>query len=180
MPMARILLLYSTVDGHTREICERLLRHWQDAGHTTELVSLDDHPELDPAAFDRVVIGASIRYGRHRQNVVDFINRHAEALQARPGAFFSVSLVARKPNRDSVATNPYVKRFLKTIHWRPDIVEVFAGKLDYPRYAFWDRLMIRLIMWMTKGPTHPEAVVDYTNWGQVEAFARRIADPAAP
>jgi len=178
--MAAILLIYSTVDGHTREICERLQRHWRDAGHATTLVSLDDHPDLDPAAFDRVVIGASIRYGRHRQNVVDFINRHAEVLQGRPGAFFSVSLVARKPNRDSVESNPYVRRFLKTIRWRPDIVEVFAGKLDYPRYAFWDRLMIRLIMWMTKGPTDPETVVDYTNWGRVEAFAQRMAGPAAP
>jgi len=173
--MASILLIYSTVDGHTREICERLQHHWRRAGHATTLVSLDDHPELDLATFDCVVIGASIRYGRHRQNVVDFINRHAEALQRQCGAFFSVSLVARKPNRDSVETNPYVKRFLKTIRWRPDIVEVFAGKLDYPRYGFWDRLMIRLIMWMTKGPTRPDAVVDYTDWDRVEAFARRLA-----
>ena len=173
--MTSILLIYSTVDGHTREICERLQQCWRDEGLATTLVSLDEDPGLDPAAFDRVVIGASIRYGRHRQNVVDFINRHAEVLQRQPGAFFSVSLVARKLNRDSVATNPYVKRFLETISWRPDIVEVFAGKLDYPRYGLADRLMIRLIMWLTNGPTDPAAVVDYTDWDRVEAFARRMA-----
>ena len=52
---------------------------------------------------------------------------------------------------------------------------MFAGKLDYPRYRFWDRQIIRLIMWMTKGPTDPSVVVDYTDWSQVEAFARRVS-----
>lgn len=169
--MAGILLIYSTVDGHTREIADRLRARWEAAGQDVTLVSLDDDPAVDPGDFERVVIGASIRYGKHRPNVAAYVNRHAEALQRRPAAFFSVSLVARKPNRDRLDTNPYVRRFLDTIRWQPDLVEVFAGKLDYPRYGFWDRQMIRLIMWMTRGPTDPSAVVDYTDWQRVDAFA---------
>lgn len=172
--MAAVLIAYSTVDGHTREIAERLASQWRTAGDAVTLVSLDADAEVDPAAFDRVVIGASIRYGKHRPNVADYINRHADALQARPGAFFSVNLVARKPNRKTASSNPYVRRFLATIRWRPDIVEVFAGKLDYPSYRFWDRQVIRLIMWVTKGPTEPTAVVDYTDWAQVEGMRDRL------
>ena len=52
---------------------------------------------------------------------------------------------------------------------------MFAGKLDYPRYTFWDRQIIRLIMFITKGPTDPDAVVDFTDWQQVDAFARKIS-----
>lgn len=88
--------------------------------------------------------------------------------------FFSVNLVARKPDRDRVETNTYVQRFLKRIDWRPDAVAIFAGKLNYPIYSFWDRQVIRLIMWMTNGPTNPDAVVDYTDWDRVEAFARDL------
>jgi menaquinone-dependent protoporphyrinogen oxidase len=51
---------------------------------------------------------------------------------------------------------------------------VFAGKINYPSYGFMDRLMIRLIMWMTKGPTDPQAVVEFTDWKQVEEFGRLI------
>ena len=127
--MARILLLYSTVDGHTREIAERLRARWEAAGEAVAMVSLDDDPGVDPGAFERVVIGASIRYGKHRPNVAAYVNRHADALQRRPTAFFSVSLVARKPNRDRLDTNPYVRRFLDGIRWQPDLVEVFAGKV---------------------------------------------------
>jgi menaquinone-dependent protoporphyrinogen oxidase len=35
--------------------------------------------------------------------------------------------------------------------------------------------MIRFIMWMTKGPTGRDAVVEFTDWPQVEAFGREIA-----
>ena len=55
---------------------------------------------------------------------------------------------------------------------------VFAGKIDYPRYNYFDRTLIRLIMWMTKGPTHPQTVIEFTDWGQVEAFGQRINDMA--
>jgi menaquinone-dependent protoporphyrinogen oxidase len=52
---------------------------------------------------------------------------------------------------------------------------VFAGKLDYPRDGFFDRFMIRLIMRMTQGPTDPTAVIDFTDWQQVEAFGQRLS-----
>ena len=173
--VSNTLLIYSTVDGHTRAICERLEQTLGRSGHRATLVSLDDGTDVDLSAFDRIVIGASIRYGRHRQNVVEFIERNKSLLAGRPAAFFSVSLVARKPQRNRADTNPYVRRFLKTIDWQPDIVAVFAGKLDYPRYGFWDRQMIRLIMRMTGGPTDPQAVVDFTDWQQVEAFGQAVA-----
>jgi menaquinone-dependent protoporphyrinogen oxidase len=172
--MAEILLLYSTVDGHTREICGRVVERLEGHGHRVVQVSLDDRPDIDPGVFDRVVIGASIRYGKHRDNVRAFIQRHAQVLQGRPGAFFSVSLVARKPNRNGVGNNPYLKRFLQQVAWRPDLLGVFAGKLNYPLYGFVDRQVIRLIMWMTKGPTDPDSVVDYTDWDAVDAFADQI------
>jgi menaquinone-dependent protoporphyrinogen oxidase len=30
-------------------------------------------------------------------------------------------------------------------------------------------------MWMTGGPTDPKAVVEFTDWGKVEAFGELIA-----
>ena len=170
----QILVAYSTADGHTQEICAHIAAVLSEAGHGVTQASFDGPPIGSPSAIDRVVVGASIRYGKHRENVADWVNQHASVLAARPSAFFSVNLVARKPGRDRVETNPYVKRFLKRIEWHPDLVAIFAGKLNYPIYDFWDRQVIRLIMWMTKGPTNPDAVVEYTDWDRVEAFAREL------
>ena len=173
--MANLLFIYSTVDGHTLEICERLKDIVEAHGHVVSLVELGAGPAPDPAAFDGVVIGASVRYGKHRPEVAAFMNRHAERLQAVQAAFFSVNAVARKPEKRSPDTNPYVRKFLEGLSFEPRTIEIFGGKIDYPRYSRWDRAMIRLIMWITKGPTDPDAVVDFTDWQQVEAFGERIA-----
>lgn len=173
--MAKTLIIYSSTDGHTGEICLRLQRVLEQQGHQVTLVSIGEAGGIDPDSFDRIVIGASIRYGKHSREVVDFIKRHIKALEAKPSAFFSVNLVARKPEKGQPETNPYLKRFLKQIPWKPKTLAVFAGKLDYPRYTVLDRFIIRLIMRVTGGPTDPSAVVDFTDWERVEAFGRLLA-----
>ncbi|MEX6631853.1 flavodoxin domain-containing protein, partial [Providencia rettgeri] len=45
------------------------------------------------------------------------------------------------------------------------------GALFYPRYKWFDRTMIRLIMKMTDGPTDPNTEIEYTNWENVTQFA---------
>ena len=174
--MSRILIVYSTTDGHTREICARLRKLVEAQRHQVELVSVDDADAADLAAFDKIVIGASIRYGKHHKKVYDFVERNRDVLDSRPNAFFSVNVVARKPQKNRPETNPYLQKFLRQISWRPRMLAVFAGKIDYQKYGWLDRNMIRLIMWMTKGPTDSKANIEFTDWAQVEAFAQTICD----
>lgn len=172
--MARILLVYSTVDGQTREICRRLAKQLIDSGNA---VTLADVAELDPATLgdqDKIVVGASIRYGKYRPKLIQFVRGQADALEALPSAFFTVNLVARKPGRDTPDTNPYVKKLLKETSWRPNEIAVFAGRIDYPRYSWRDRQIIRLIMWLTGGPTDPKTTAEFTDWEKVKAFGDRI------
>ena len=68
-----------------------------------------------------------------------------------------------------------MEKFLRQISWKPKKLAVFAGKIDYPIYTFRDRQVIRFIMWMTKGPTDPRAVVEFTDWNKVDDFGRVIA-----
>ena len=174
--MKKILIVYSTTDGHTRHISEYLQQILMPLGHTTVVLPLDQADGLDLSAFDTIVIGASIRYGKHQPQVSQFIQRHQSLLERKANAFFSVNIVARKPEKSQPDTNPYLRKFLREISWRPKLAAVFAGKLDYPRYRFFDRLMIRLIMWMTHGPTDPKAVIEFTDWLQVAAFGRQIGE----
>jgi menaquinone-dependent protoporphyrinogen oxidase len=172
--MAKILIAYSTTDGHTLKICERLRGALETSGHQVTLRSVTGADTTPIGAFDKIVIGASIRYGKHNPAVAAFIARHLAALEARPSVFFSVNVVARKPEKNSAETNPYVRKFLRGISWRPRHVEVIAGRIDYPSLGFFDRNMIRLIMWMTHGPTDPTGSFEFTDWSQVDALASRI------
>ena len=178
--MARVLILCSSADGQTRKICERLRGGLQQAGHGVSLAMIEDARALAPDDFALVVIGARIRYGKTDHRVIDYANRHASPLNAMPSAYFSVNIVARKPGKDSPATNPYVRNFLRSVVWRPRLVEVFAGKLDYPRYGVCDRLIIRFIMLLTDGPTAPGTVVEFTDWARVDAFGAALNGAIAP
>jgi menaquinone-dependent protoporphyrinogen oxidase len=169
--MANILIIYSTTDGHTIEICQEIQSILETQANIVELISIDNASDVDLAKYDKLVIGASIRYGKHNKSVIDFINRQQEILENMPSAFFSVNVVARKPNKDRPDNNPYLKKFLQQVPWKPAELEVFAGKIDYQKYRFFDRQMIRLIMYITKGPTDPKSVNDFTNWEQVRNFA---------
>jgi menaquinone-dependent protoporphyrinogen oxidase len=175
--MPRILILYSTTDGHTLKICGRLQQVIEQQGSQVTVVPVDHAGRLDLPSFDAIAIGASIRYGKHSKQVTEFIRRNTGLLDSKPNAFFSVNIVARKPEKNQPETNPYLRKFLRQIAWRPKLLAVFAGRLDYPRYGFFDRTMIRLIMLMTHGPTDPTAVIEFTDWQQVEAFGRRMAAP---
>jgi len=167
-------IIYSSVDGQTLKICNTLVEVLQQNDQQVELFSIDEFDE-DVTKYDRLIIGSSIRYGVHNKKIIEFINTHKKELDSIRTAFFSVNLVARKPEKRTPETNPYVIKFFKTIDWKPTMVEVFAGNLDYKKYSFFDRKMIQFIMWMTKGPTNPNTKIDYTNWDRVKEFGLRLS-----
>jgi menaquinone-dependent protoporphyrinogen oxidase len=144
-------------------------------GRAVEIRELATVTEADLAAAESVVIGASIRYGKHHPALIAMLKGQRALLQEKKFAFFSVNIVARKRGKDTPATNPYLLKLLKQIGWKPAVLEVFAGRLDYPRYGSLDRFMIRLIMRMTGGPTDPKGVYEFTDWRRVDAFAEILA-----
>ena len=167
-------LLYATVDNHTKKIAEHIQQKLKSEGYEIELYPIDEVE--DPKQFDKIIIGASIRYGKHDKKVYDFIEKYQDYLDSIPNAFFSVNVVARKPEKNQPDTNPYLVKFLKQISWKPKNLAVFAGRLEYQKYGYFDRQMIRFIMWMTKGPTDPDTDIEYTDWDAVDKFALSIID----
>jgi len=173
--MPRLALLYVGSEGQTRKIMETVDRFLTQAGHSTFVASLTDLPErFCLESYDGVILGASIRYGRHHRVCSQFIQQHAGQLAVMPGCFFSVNLTARKPERRDPHNNRYLQKFLKQIPWTPDRVDVFAGALLYTRYHWLDQQMIRLIMKLTGGPTDVTEDTEFTDWKRVRAFAEQL------
>src|ERR1039457_295095 len=117
--MARILIIYSTTDGQTRKSCSRLQEVIESLGQQATLCSITDCSSLDLRPFDKIVFGASIRYGKHSPLVTEFIERNKDILDSKPNAFYSVNVVARNPEKCRPEANPYLQKFLKRIACRP-------------------------------------------------------------
>jgi menaquinone-dependent protoporphyrinogen oxidase len=176
--VARNLFLYHSVYGHTLKICQFMQAELATFGDTSVVRPLAGDV-ADAREFDAIVIGASIRHGKHNPAVLEFIQQHRSLLDSKPSAFFSVSLVARKPEKNTAETNPYVIKFLAASPWKPKLVGVFGGVLDYQRYGFFDRHIIRLIMRITGGPLDLHTNVEFTDWNEARRFAGRMSSLAA-
>ena len=171
--MRNTLLVYSSVDGHTLKISSKIVEHIKNEVNV-DLIPISEAGSLSLKNYHQIIIGASIRYGKYRRDLFDFVESNLEDLSIKDNAFFSVNVVARKPEKNTPETNPYIEKFLKSTKWKPCKIAVFAGVVDYPAYNFFDRFMIRFIMWVTKGPTDVRARFEFTDWKRVEDFSKSL------
>ncbi len=167
------LIIYSSTDGQTKRICETIKDHLA-LNDRIKIVSLDKINKVNLEKIKKIIIGASIRYGRHNRKVQDFVIKNKHILITKKTAFFSVNVVARKEEKSTPETNPYVKKFLAKTKWKPDKVAVFGGKVDYPNYNFINKNVIRFIMMITNGPTNTDNSYEFTNWEMVKKFALEL------
>tara|TARA_Y100001936_G_scaffold89059_1_gene87564 strand:+ start:540 stop:1061 length:522 start_codon:yes stop_codon:yes gene_type:complete len=169
------LIIYSSTDGQTKKICEVIRENFNNK-EFVEILPLEDAFHLNINNYDQIIVGASIRYGNYKSNLFKFIKYNIKILETKKNAFFSVNVVARKNEKNTPDTNPYIKKFLKKTNWRPKKIEVFAGKVDYPNYNLFNKLVIRLIMFITKGPTDISHSYEFTDWAKVKKFSKELSN----
>jgi len=172
--MSKILMVHSSTDGQTEKILNQL-RQICEENHTVEFVSISCACDINLMTFDKIVIGASVRYGRHGPLVHKFVKSKLGQLKTKQTFFFSVNVVARKAEKSTPDKNPYMQKFLADTSWRPTKKEVFAGKVDYPNYGFFDKNIIRFIMFLTKGPTDTNCCYEFTDWNKVRKFGKLVS-----
>ncbi len=168
----KVLFLFSTREGQTKKILSRIAQQFPD--EKCEFVDVHSLPDVDFAQYGKVLVGASIRYGKLNPKLYRFIERYKTELERVKAGFICVNLTARKEaeGKDTPEGSVYIKTFLNKSAWQPELIGVFAGALRYPRYRLFDRFMIRLIMTLTGGETDTTKEVEYTNWQKVDQFAR--------
>ena len=172
--MKSVLVLYYSHGGHTARIARRIWETIIAEGHKADLMGIveADREGVDWNKYDTVIIGCAVIYGKMNRELVAFVNRFKAVLDAKATSFFSVSLIARAEAKCTPEGNLYTRKFLENNPWKPKDAHCFAGKVDYPNWGWLDTKAIQMIMKMTKGPTEPTAIIDYTNWDDVPEYAR--------
>jgi menaquinone-dependent protoporphyrinogen oxidase len=162
--VARILIAHASLEGQTARIAGAVAGRLGSLGHRVEL--RDAAEGFEVAACDALVVGASVHYGRHPASLRAALRRQRDALEAKPGAFFSVSLSA-KPQ--------YAVDFLRRAGWRPQLVGSFAGALQYSRYGWFKRRLVQAFARWGGHSTDASRDHDYTDWVAVGRFADSFA-----
>jgi menaquinone-dependent protoporphyrinogen oxidase len=169
-----VLVVFESDHGQADKVARRIAAVLQVEGHEVEIARSSSQPAIE--RFGAVVVGGSIRMGKHQKTLVDFCRKNRDAILGRPNAFFSVSASARR--RRGKAENEIAKhlsRFIGESRWVPERVWPVAGALKYTQYKPHIRLMLKLIARLTGGDTDTSRDWEYTDWNAVDALARAFA-----
>lgn len=170
-------IFYATRDGQSRRIAERIANRLADHGISAlphDLVGVRVTPP-SLAAARLVVVVAAVRYGRPLPEADQFLASYRTLRDPPQLVLLSVNLTARKPGKDTVEGNAYLRKSIARHRLAPALALAIAGRLDYSRYGWLDRQLIRFIMKLTGGPTDPTTCIDFTPWDVVDDVALRIA-----
>ncbi len=170
-------LFYATRDGQSRRIAERIADRLTERGISAlphDLAGAAVTPS-SLAAARLVVVVAAVRYGRPLPEADRFLAGYQTLRDPPQLVLLSVNLTARKQGKDTVEGNAYLRKSITKHRLAPVFALAIAGSLDYSRYGWLDRQLIRFIMKLTGGPTDPTACIDFTPWDVVDDVALRIA-----
>lgn len=175
--MSKILMVYGSAYGQTGRIVRRIAWLLGRDGHEVTVWKGDELPPgADPAPFDGYVVAGSVRLGKHQPYLREFVREHADLLNRAPSAFISVCGVLGGTTPDAKQqARKYVDQFLEQTGWHPQVVQSFAGALNYRDYSLPIRWMMKLISWRTGRPTDTSRNYEFTDWERVERFAGELA-----
>ena len=176
--MNRVLVCYGSGEGQTATVAERIADELSDRGHHVTLAHAKYAPDdLSVSAYDGVVVGASIHFGKHQSIVSDFVRDHQDELHRLPSAFFSVSLTAAQADPGSAfEARQYVEEFLEDTGWKPDLTATFGGALRYREYGLMKRFVMKRIAGREGMDTDTSRDHEYTDWDEVESFTREFEE----
>jgi len=174
--MPKLIVAYTTYDGHTAEIAERIasaLRHSDCAVELCDLArSLPKRPLRE---YEGVIAGGPLHGGKHPPQLARFVLDNRQALNERASAFFSVSLSAAGNEEQQGDATRCLNEFLEQTGWEPMSTSIVAGALLYRKYGFIKRWMMKMIVKRGGGDTDTSRNYVYTDWDAIDQFANEFA-----
>jgi menaquinone-dependent protoporphyrinogen oxidase len=175
--MASILVIYGTTTGQTAVVARRIDDVLTERGHEVTTRHVSNPPAESVDSFDGVAVGASVNNNRHQRAVVEFIQDHRAALSSRPSAFFQLSFAAAVPWESAQSGSlQWTEALFADTDWHPDRVGNFAGAVNYTQYSRPVQWFFELAAAVTTGDTDTSRDYEYTDWDEVERFAREFGD----
>ena len=164
----KLLIAYATTDGQTRKIA-RFAADWLvDAGHTVELLNVDDCEGLVLTRFDRAVLAGSLHAGGFQKALVGFAK--TPELVALRCLFLPVSLsAAGEDAEDWAGLRACVATFLAETGLQPERIEHVAGAFRFAEYDFFRAWAMRRIAAQKGEVVDPHGAKEYTDWARLRA-----------
>lgn len=145
--MLNLLIAYTSYDGHTAKIAERIASTLRRRSCAVELCDLArTQPKRPLRDYDGAIAGGPLHGGKHPPQLAKFVSQNRQALNELPSAFFSVSLSAAGNEEQQRDADRCLNEFLSESGWQPTSKSIAAGALLYRKYGFFKRWMMKMIV----------------------------------
>ncbi len=190
----RVLLVYATRHGSTREVADAVAEELRAAGHDVDQQPAAEAP--GPVGYDAVVVGGPMIMGWHRE-AVRYLTKHRADLERLPTALFITAASLTETGETDVqgvpiVTDPwlakaprnaaklrYKERHALPQHYlgavlkkaepmRPRSVAFFAGSLDLTTMNLFEKAFVLLVVGATPG--------DGRNWKAIREWGAGLGE----
>jgi menaquinone-dependent protoporphyrinogen oxidase len=131
---APVLVAYATRYGSTQEVAEVVAATLREKG-----IGVDIKPVREVRALDgylAVVLGAPLYMFHWHKDALHFLQRHREALSARPVTIFALGPLHDEAKEFQEAREQLDKELAKFPWLTPTMITIFGGKLDPAKLTF--------------------------------------------
>lgn len=130
----KILIAYDSGNGTVKTAVDRMIQPLKALDVT--VVSLNEN-QPNPNAYDIVVIGGSVRFGKLRKTAAKYLREHESILaQKKLGLFFCCGLIEEQDYYAEKLFSPALRN--AAFH-----LAFFGGSLNTYGLSFWDKMMVR-------------------------------------
>jgi len=174
------LIAYATTEGHTATLAEHCATTLRREGYEAEVVDTKHiDPDFDIDAFDAYLLLGSLHQTKHQASLVGFIHRNLTRLNEAPSALISASATGSKVDPLSQAkANACIDELLDETDWRPLARTPIGGCIQYTKYNFFIRLVMKRISEQEGGPTDTSRDHELTDWDKLDRFVKNFASAA--
>jgi menaquinone-dependent protoporphyrinogen oxidase len=161
----KILVTAASKHGSTDEVARTIAEVLGEAGHSVAVAAPETVTSVD--AYDAVVVGSAVYFGRWMEPATVFVKRLAQGLAGRPVWLFSIGPLGDPPKPEAEPTD--VPALLETSRAREH--RLFPGRLDKRGLSLGEKIV-------AKGVKAPEG--DFRPWAEIRAWAAEIASSLLP
>ena len=181
--MSKVLILYGTRYGTTKEISDEIEKVIKDNGMITESFNLKEVnpkniPPLDQ--YDGIIIGTGIKMGMWTKTVKNFVQKRKAELKKKQASLGFYVCCGEAKNDINKAIEKYIYPKLEKVGIQSALIDAFGGAYDLREGSLVSGMTRKIIIGVMKeeeGIEDPEGqLYDYRDWDKIRDFANQYVE----
>jgi menaquinone-dependent protoporphyrinogen oxidase len=172
--MARILIVYGSRYGSTKEIAHHIGQTLTKDGHSVDVFDASKQPPM--LGYDLIIVGSGIQAGRWKKDAMKFLKKNKNTLQKMKTALFVSCGDANEPDKKDDSYQKYLVSIARSYGLFPIAYGFFGGSFDFTGKK---GVIYNLFMKLIKGDFEKkgiktDGIYDFRNWDSITNWAQEL------